>query len=258
MSETEASAPITIAPPAELGGLLEVLGSPALLFAFIEEFGGTRAPVPLRATDDCVIARAVGLEATQRLVRSYGGDRIKVPLARHWRICVCRSWGWSVGLIARKFCITEKAVYANLAAARLSEAQFSRCTATRVSAREGSARKAERVAPLERGAARAERLRRIIARNENVRHKLAEASAVIAEQLGVPLSMVNLSRSEFARRGRAHFNMTAENRLRAERYRTIRERLDKAVFAVANECGVSTATVWDIRGGRTKNWRRRK
>lgn len=110
-------------PPAELAHLSAHLTAEELL-ALIEAHGGTRLYIPATPQRDGPVTQAVGIEAAARLAAAMGGDTIKVPLARHWRIRVLRERdGLSYAAIARAVGMTEGAVHRHLQAARLTAAQ---------------------------------------------------------------------------------------------------------------------------------------
>jgi DNA-binding NarL/FixJ family response regulator len=108
--------------PAELAPLSIHL-TPEQLLALIEAHGGTRLYIPAQPNQGQALARLVGLEAAWRLARAHGGETVKVPLARHWRIRVLRERGLSYAAIARALGTTESAVHRHLQAARLTAAQ---------------------------------------------------------------------------------------------------------------------------------------
>ena len=97
------------APPAELEHLASRLGARGL-FKLIDAHGGLRLYVPrrLRATDDLVAL--LGLEAAEKLVAEWGGDYLRVPLARAWFARCLQAQGLSHRLIARHMRTTENTV----------------------------------------------------------------------------------------------------------------------------------------------------
>ena len=107
-------------PPAELAYLVDVIGAVATL-RLIEEAGGTRIAVPKAVNQGTKLARLIGLDAARAMAAWRGGEDVKVPLARHWRIRIYHAEGGSYPAIARKLGITERAVHSNLNAARLTE-----------------------------------------------------------------------------------------------------------------------------------------
>lgn len=104
-------------PPAELGALSRHL-SPAELRALVEHCGGVRLYVPLRPGRGSPVVRAVGLAAAQRLAQGFGGQQLKVPLARAWLVRVFAAENLSQSQIARRLRITESTVWRLLRDAR--------------------------------------------------------------------------------------------------------------------------------------------
>lgn len=102
------------APPAELAWLCDPLGVDATL-ALIEARGGTRVYVPAQPDAECEIARIIGLPATQALAKRFGGEHIRVPLARGkwtgaWRARIYHARGLSYPAIARRLGVVENTV----------------------------------------------------------------------------------------------------------------------------------------------------
>lgn len=109
-------------PPAELAYLADIIG-PAATLRLIEEAGGTRIAIPKSVNQATRLARMLGLDAARALAEWRGGEDVKVPLARHWRVRIYRAEGGSYADIARRLGITERAVHSNLSAARLTTPQ---------------------------------------------------------------------------------------------------------------------------------------
>lgn len=109
-------------PPAELAHLSAHL-TPEQLLALVEEHGGARLYIPHQPPVDSPVARVVGLEAARALGAALGGNTIKVPAAKHWRIRCLKAQGLSYNQIARRLGIGQSAVHRNLHAARLTAAQ---------------------------------------------------------------------------------------------------------------------------------------
>lgn len=100
--------------PAELEWLIAPLGVEATL-ALIEQRGGVRVFVPLEPTADNELARIVGLDAARALAAAFGGERLRVPLARGkwtgaWRARIYRARGMSLPEIARRLGCVENTV----------------------------------------------------------------------------------------------------------------------------------------------------
>ncbi len=87
--------------------LLKLLG-PAGLIALSEKRGGTRLFVPADRIDD--IAALVGADGARKLAARYGGDYIRVPLARELRARHYRAGGASNAEIALRLGMTETGV----------------------------------------------------------------------------------------------------------------------------------------------------
>ncbi|WP_439596478.1 sigma factor-like helix-turn-helix DNA-binding protein [Falsiroseomonas sp.] len=100
-------------PPAELDYLADRIGPEATL-AVVEQFGGTRIPIPRHPNQGSKLARAIGLAATQALSEWRGGEDVKIPLAKVWRIRLYRAEGCSYTEIARRLGMGESAVHKHL------------------------------------------------------------------------------------------------------------------------------------------------
>lgn len=96
-------------PPAELEHLasrLEAWG----LFRLIEAHGGLRLYIPRTPKDTDELVKLLGMEATQKLAAEWGGDYLKVPLARAWFARCLLAQGQSQRQIARAMRTTENTV----------------------------------------------------------------------------------------------------------------------------------------------------
>lgn len=96
-------------PPAELAWLSDAIGADATL-RLIELHGGRRLYIPKAPNQGCQVARELGLKAAQALAVIRGGEEIKVPLARAWRVRVYRAQRDTWATIAGKLGITESQV----------------------------------------------------------------------------------------------------------------------------------------------------
>jgi hypothetical protein len=96
-------------PPAELAHLAEPLGAEKL-FALIDAHGGTNLYIPRAPGEDMPIAKLLGLPAAQALASHWGGDTLRVPLARAWMARCLRARGYSHAMIARHLRTTENTV----------------------------------------------------------------------------------------------------------------------------------------------------
>jgi len=92
------------------GSELEALIGEVALVRLAEAFGGTRLYIPEKMSAAHEIAKAIGLEAAQAMVRQLGAGQLKVPLAREQRARQYRAAGWSNARIARALMITESGV----------------------------------------------------------------------------------------------------------------------------------------------------
>ncbi len=105
--------------PAELRFLTDLIGVPAA-FRLIELHGGARVSVPKGVNQGSRLARDIGLAEARRLAARWGGDTLKVPLARYWRARVYRAQGLSYRAIARRLGVTEGTVHTYLRAAGMT------------------------------------------------------------------------------------------------------------------------------------------
>ena len=87
-------------PPAELAALSRHL-TPAQLLALVEAHGGTRLYIPHAPNQASPVALVVGYEGAVALAAAMGGETLKVPLARHWRICCLHRQGLTYRQIAK-------------------------------------------------------------------------------------------------------------------------------------------------------------
>lgn len=106
-------------PPAEIAHVAERIGGEAT-FILLERRGGSRLYIPKTVNEGRRLAREFGLEVARALSEWRGGDYLKVPLCRFWRIRIWRRCGASISVIARHFGITEHAVGRTLTLQRLA------------------------------------------------------------------------------------------------------------------------------------------
>jgi hypothetical protein len=109
-------------PPAELAWLSDAIGADATL-KLIELHGGRRLYIPKAPNQGSQIAREIGLPAAQALAVLRGGEELKVPLARAWRVRLYRSRRWTWSVIAGKLGMTESQVGKLLRAAGATNPQ---------------------------------------------------------------------------------------------------------------------------------------
>jgi hypothetical protein len=93
-----------------LGAAIQLVGQDAA-FRLVEAFGGSRLYVPETPRPGNKIAAIIGDEATAALARVLGGECIKLPVARDWRVITHRNEGLSYANIARKLSIDESSVH---------------------------------------------------------------------------------------------------------------------------------------------------
>ncbi len=110
-------------PPAELEFLSDLIGAEATL-RLIELHGGTRVHVPKSPNQGSKLSRDIGLTAAKALAARWGGDTLKVPLARYWRARIYRMNGRTYREIARLLGVNEGTVHTYLRAARMTVQQL--------------------------------------------------------------------------------------------------------------------------------------
>ena len=92
----------------------------------VADFGGRRFYVPRTPVPGNPITRSIGLRAALAMARTFGGDRIVIPVTsshqrRRARIVTMRADNVSVSHIARELRCTERYVYKVLALTRSPE-----------------------------------------------------------------------------------------------------------------------------------------
>lgn len=97
-------------PPVELDYLRRVIGAEAS-FRLVETNGGCRIYIPKHPLQGSTLAREIGLHAARHLAAEFGGERLKVPIARVWRVATYSLNGFSVRSIARRLCVSEDQVF---------------------------------------------------------------------------------------------------------------------------------------------------
>ena len=106
-----------IKPPANVRWLVQLVGRDAAM-RLVEVHGGIELFVPKKIGPRSELVRRTQLDwhVLEKLAKSYGGERLKLPIARDWRIQVYRQRdGLSYSEIARKLGICTSAVYKALA-----------------------------------------------------------------------------------------------------------------------------------------------
>lgn len=108
-------------PPPEVMRLAEVIGVPAAL-ALIEAFPGLRPYIPKQPTER--IIAVIGPEAAEKLARAWGGEYLKVPSAKPWRVTIYRGRGFSYADIALRVGLSEDGVWRILSRAEMTSPQL--------------------------------------------------------------------------------------------------------------------------------------
>jgi Sigma-70, region 4 len=116
--------PRPIRPPVEIAWLVDAVGEDAALHA-IEQAGGTAVYCARTPNQGSELARLVGLPGARALAEIRGGEEIRIPLARDWRMRLYRARGLSYREIARRLGCWESTVHRHLQAALMTEAQGS-------------------------------------------------------------------------------------------------------------------------------------
>lgn len=93
----------------DVAQLVNLIGPEATL-KLIEARGGTRLYVS-DAVEGLTIPDIIGIDAAAKLSAVYGRDRLKVPLARPWRILCYQAMGLSYSAMARRAGCTEGTVW---------------------------------------------------------------------------------------------------------------------------------------------------
>ncbi len=86
-----------------------MIGADATL-KLVREFGGTRVRIPQMPTEACQLAMAIGLEPARAAAAMWGGDRLRVPLLRAWQAQCLNAEGRTAREIARALGVTETSV----------------------------------------------------------------------------------------------------------------------------------------------------
>ncbi len=96
--------------PPEVARLLALIGDAATL-RFVEAHGGTRVHIRLGHTSRNALADLLGAAAAAALAQAFGGDYIRVPLAKKWRARQYRAQGLSYSAIARRLGCSDVTVW---------------------------------------------------------------------------------------------------------------------------------------------------
>lgn len=110
-------------PTAECARLVQIMGAEGAL-ALIEWQASARYYVPKSVDPSDPLAEAVGIDAALALVQARGGEQIKVPIAREWRIVIYRQRGQSYGAIAKRLMCSHNTVWRTLHAHEMTASQL--------------------------------------------------------------------------------------------------------------------------------------
>jgi DNA-binding NarL/FixJ family response regulator len=105
-------APDDIEPPQTIAWLVELVGVAAAL-RLVEVHGGARVFVPAKVTAQSELAKSTGIAPAvlRKLCAARGGETIKLPICREWRVRRYRAAGESYSAIARRLVITQFTVW---------------------------------------------------------------------------------------------------------------------------------------------------
>lgn len=119
--QTSATCQVTVLarPPAELDAFTSIIGAEAT-FRLIETNGGLRIYIPKHPNQGTLLARQIGLRAARQLAAEFGGEELKVPVARPWRVATYSINGLSARAIALRLCVCEETVLSLLRGMRLN------------------------------------------------------------------------------------------------------------------------------------------
>lgn len=114
-------------PPENLSLYVEVLGLDDTL-RLIEARGGTKIWIPKGVGNSSNAAREkleaeFGKQMARELIRTFGGDFVKVPLCHEWRTALYRHRGMSMAEIARQLNCHEETVSRRLSRRQGNTAQ---------------------------------------------------------------------------------------------------------------------------------------
>ncbi|MGE4406442.1 Mor transcription activator family protein [Pseudomonas sp.] len=109
--------------PQSAAEIVDVVGVEATL-RLVEAWGGVRLYVPQQMPEDHLLVSTLGRGEADQLAERYGGDTIQIPrclhalrAVRNCRIRAERHDGASPALLALRYGLTERQVYAIIAAA---------------------------------------------------------------------------------------------------------------------------------------------
>ena len=110
-------------PSPEIRRFADLIG-PERTLDLLENFAGQRIYVPRQVVGDTTLATALGVEAARIISAEYGGDYLKVPIAREWRVLVYKSRRMSYRDIAKKVGCGEDNVWRILNKNEATQAQL--------------------------------------------------------------------------------------------------------------------------------------
>lgn len=61
--------------------LIDCIGEPSAII-IINKFSGIFVRVPLNATEHCQLTQLIGIDDAQKMIKTYGGSRLEIPLCR--------------------------------------------------------------------------------------------------------------------------------------------------------------------------------
>lgn len=96
--------------PPEIARLIDMIGEEATL-RFVEAHGGTRVHIRLGRTSRNGLADLLGAAAASALAEAFGGEYLRVPLAKRWRAQHYRRQGLSYAAIARRLGCSDVTVW---------------------------------------------------------------------------------------------------------------------------------------------------
>ena len=111
--------------PAELERFVERLGAEDTL-RLLEAYGGNQIYLPKCLSESSRLAVDLGLDVARKMIAWresgdwLGGERMKIPACKSWRVLVYQGRGMSYREIARKLQIDEATVARHIAAGRRS------------------------------------------------------------------------------------------------------------------------------------------
>lgn len=96
-------------PPPEISHIVALIGEVATL-ALVEHFGGSDKMHIPHCPAGSTLEATVGTVAAQLLSERYGGDKMRVPLAKHWRVRAYVAQGLSHAEIARRLQCNQSSI----------------------------------------------------------------------------------------------------------------------------------------------------